>query len=123
MRRRSQPGDDPADRVHLLGRHRPRRRHRPDSGGAGAAAATLTPTANYIELTCSDAEGCTITLSETTQFEGVRITITNISANNCTFADTAGVTEIAGALTMGTNDVLDLAYTGETRVERGRSDN
>lgn len=94
-----------------------------DSGDANPATHTLNSTRSYSELTCNDADGCTVTMGETSISEGQYLTITNVSANACTFADTSGVTEIAGAFSMGQYDTLELVYIGDRWVERGRSDN
>lgn len=94
-----------------------------DSGGAGTATLTLAPTSSNVQLTCSDADGCDITMSETGVLDGTIIRIVNVSANVCNFADTAGVTEIAGAFAMGQYDTLVLEYVVNTWVQIDRSDN
>lgn len=94
-----------------------------DSGDGNPATATLNPSSGYVELTCSDGDGCTITMGETGVLEGTPVIITNISANACNFADTSGVSELAGAFAMGQYDVLEIVYTGDRWVEMSRSDN
>ncbi len=94
-----------------------------DNGAGSAAANTLQPTRNYASFTCSDANGCDITLSETGAVDGVVVRITNVSANVCNFADTAGVTELAGAFAMGQYDTLTIMYATDRWVELGRSNN
>lgn len=94
-----------------------------DSGDGNAATSTPAISSSIIQLTCSDTDGCTITLSETGVLDGTRLSITNVSANVCNFADTAGVTEIAGAFAMGQYDTLVLEYVVNTWVEISRSNN
>jgi len=93
------------------------------SGDGNPATHTLIPTATYVELTCSDSDNCTITMSETGAVQGQTCTITNISANVCDFADSAGVSELAGAFAMGQYDMLDLIYLSDRWVERCRANN
>jgi len=93
-----------------------------DTGDGLAATATLNPSSSVVIITCSDADGCDITMGETDT--SVRtVSITNDSANAANFADSAGVSELAGVFAMGTNDSLQLIYTGATWVETSRSDN
>jgi hypothetical protein len=94
-----------------------------DSGGAGAATSTLTPTHSFVNLTCSDADGCDITMGETGIRSGTVVTIVNTSANTANFADTGGVSELAGAFAMGQYDSLSLLYAADRWVETGRSNN
>lgn len=94
-----------------------------DSGGAGTATLTLAPTSSNVELTCSDADGCDITMSETGVLDGTIIRIVNVSANACNFADTGGVSELAGTFAMGQYDSLSLEYVVNTWVEIARSNN
>ena len=46
-----------------------------------------------------------------------------VTAGTVNFADTAGVTELAGAFTAGIYDSLRLRYTTSRWVEVGRSNN
>ena len=95
-----------------------------DSGDANPATLTLTPTTSYVEITCNDANGCTITMGETAVLEGTLATIINLSTNTIGFSDTAGVSELAGAFAAaGQYDLLTLVYIGDRWVETGRSDN
>lgn len=91
--------------------------------GAVPATLTLTPASSYVELTCDDADTCDITLGETGITEGMLLTVVNLGPQIADFADTAGVTELAGAFAAGVNDVLTLRYTGTTWVEASRADN
>lgn len=94
-----------------------------DDGAGTSPASTLTPTSEYVSYTCSDANGCTVTLSETGALDGTKVRIVNVSANVCNFADTAGVTELAGAFAMGQWDSITLVYATDRWVELGRSNN
>lgn len=94
-----------------------------DSGDGNPATSTLNPTANTVLLTCSDTDGCTITMGETGAVAGTIVTIVNISANAASFSDSAGVSELTGAFSMGANDSLTLVYGGSTWNEVARSNN
>lgn len=91
--------------------------------GASPATLTLTPTASYVEITCNDPDTCDITMGETGIVEGTVVTIVNVSANVVDFADTVGVSEIAGAFAAGQFDAITLRYTGAEWVETVRSNN
>jgi hypothetical protein len=87
------------------------------------ASATLTPTSDYVIISCSDADGCAITLSETGAADGKRVTLLGGSANGSTVTDSAGVTELAGNITLGIYDTLSLIYVVNAWAEVGRSNN
>lgn len=95
-----------------------------DNGNGGTAATdTLTPATKNIQYTCNDAQGCDVTLSETGAVNGYRVTIANLSANTVNFADTAGVTELAGAFAMGPLDSMTIIYQNDRWIEACRSNN
>jgi hypothetical protein len=94
-----------------------------DSGDASPAVATLTPTTSYVSLTCSDTDGCTMTLGEGGAENGDLVTIVNVSANVANFADSAGVSELSAAFAMGQYDTLTLLYATDRWVEVSRSNN
>ena len=85
-----------------------------DSGDGSPAAGTLTPTRSLVNCTCSDTDGCAITLSETGAIAGQVLEVFGGSANVCTFADSAGVQELSGSLSLGANDVVSFRYLGST---------
>jgi hypothetical protein len=95
----------------------------PDSGDGNPATYTLTPTRTYVELTCSDANGCTVTMGETSIDEGTKVELVNAGANPYTIVDTSGVSEMTGDFTASQYDVIFYRYIGDRWVERGRSDN
>lgn len=92
-------------------------------GGTHTATATLTVTSGYVECSCSDEHGCDIAMSETGATEGDRVSIVNVGTNSCAFADSPGVSELAGAFTAGAGDAITLIYNGSAWVELGRSNN
>lgn len=95
-----------------------------DDGAGTKAAGTLTPTMSYVECTCSDANGCDVTLSETGAQEGQRLNVVNVSANACDFADSAAVFETpAGGISLGQYDSLDARYVGDRWVATAILDN
>jgi hypothetical protein len=98
-----------------------------DDGAGTNAAGTLTPTSTYITATCLDAHGCDVTMGETGMQAGTIIYVSVLTgaagASESNFADSAGVSELAGAFAAETNDTLVLLYTGATWVEITRSDN
>ena len=91
--------------------------------GASAAAFTITPTSSYIQVTCSDPDGCNATMDETGAVVGQSLEIINVSANVVNYADTAGVSEIAAAFAAGQWDSISMRYATSTWVETGRSNN
>ncbi len=94
------------------------------TGDANPATATITPDhRRYQEITCNDPDTCDVTMGETEVHEGMWVILTNLSTNTVDFADTAGVTELAGPFAMGQYDTLELTYAGDRWIEVGRSDN
>ena len=92
--------------------------------GASVNTETITPTTQgYWEITCSDADGCTLIFGETSVPRGLAIEIVNVGTNTVNVSDTAGVSETAGAFAMGQWDVIGLRYAGTTWAERFRSNN
>ncbi len=81
-----------------------------DSGNGSPAADTLGMVSNTVYVTCNDADGCDITLDESGAFSGFQMVVVNASANAVNFADTAGVSETSGALSLGTYDSVVFAY-------------
>lgn len=94
-----------------------------DNGAGSAATGTLNPTSSYVAVTCSDANGCDITMGETAAMDGSFVHIVNISANAANFADTAGVSELTGAIALGQYDSLTLVYVSDRWVEITTSNN
>lgn len=96
-----------------------------DSGGVGAGALTLTPTMPRVHITNADADGCAVTMGETDMVSGMSVQIIVVSNAGTTvdFADTAGVSEIAGAFTAAVYDSITLGYVSDRWVELARSNN
>jgi len=96
-----------------------------DNGAGTAATATLQFANALATITCNDADGCDVTVGENTYTmgDGELVHITNVSANTVNFADTAGVTELAGVFAMGQYDSLVLMYVGDRWIEVSRSNN
>lgn len=94
-----------------------------EANGASPATATLTPTSGYVNCTCNDANGCTITMGETGVQDGTVVRIVSSTSTACTFADTAGVTELSGALSLGQYDSLMLIYLSDRWVQLGTVNN
>lgn len=93
------------------------------NGGGTPATATLTITNAYVEITCNDADGCNITLSESGNYAAEPVTIVNTSGYTVNFSDTSGVSELAGSCALGRWDTLTLYYEGSRWVETDRSNN
>ena len=91
------------------------------NGGGTAATLTLIPLGSYVAITCNDPDGCAITMGETGIQDGMPITIVNMSSNAVTFADTAGVSELTGAASLGQYSTLTLIYRTDRWVEVSRS--
>lgn len=93
-----------------------------DAGTAGAC--TLGPPyPATILYTCSDLNGCTVTLSETSAKSGDSFRVVNVSSNTATFADTSGVSETAGSFAAGQWDAITYVYITDRWVELARSNN
>jgi len=84
--------------------------------GVGKSALTITPTSSYVEITNADVDGCDITMGETGMLPGMSVTLCVVSNAGTTvdFADTAGITELAGAFTANIDDCLVLRYGNTT---------
>jgi len=95
----------------------------PADGGTVPAAATLTPTGAHARITCSDADGCDITMSETGAVDGQLLTVTNVSTPAVNFADTSGVSETASTFAAGQYDSITFIYASDRWVEVSRSNN
>ncbi len=96
-----------------------------DSGDGNPATDTLTPDGSVVLATCSDADSCDITMTETGVTSGQFLKIVCMTATpaTCDFADTAGVTELAGAFAMDQYDTLGMVYASDRWVEISRSVN
>ena len=90
-----------------------------DRGNGSPAAGTLTPSRNFIRATCNDADGCSVTWSESDPLEGMVVTFVNVGANIFTIADSAGVQETTGALTLGQWDNVQFTYATDRWVQSG----
>lgn len=94
------------------------------SDGAGTAAAfNIAATVGVVLVTCNDTDGCAGTLLETSAVSGSFLTIVNMSANAVTLADSAGVSETAGALSLGQYDSVRYVYASDRWVELSLSNN
>lgn len=96
-----------------------------DSGNASPSTLTLTPTSTRVHITNSDADGCTVTMGETGMVSGaiVQIIVVSSAGGTVDFADTSGVSELAGAFNAGLYDSLTLSYISDRWVQLARSDN
>lgn len=82
----------------------------PDSGNGSPATATVAATVGWVNVTCSDADGCALTLSEAGATSGSTLRIVNVGSNTVTLADSAGVQETTGALSLGPADNVTFCY-------------
>ena len=67
-----------------------------------ATDSATTLTKSYLKVTCSDGDGCELTLSETSAVDGQQLQVTNIDTNNVVMIDSDGVADMCG----DTNDTL-----------------
>lgn len=94
------------------------------SDGAGTAAAFNVNSAFPLnEITCNDADGCNATMLEASIADGQQTCFVNVSANVVNIADTAGLSETAGAFAMGQYDSICFKYIVDRWVEVSRSNN
>jgi hypothetical protein len=91
--------------------------------GASPAAYTLDPVAAFVRITCNDADGATVTMGETNALDGMHLRIVNMGANVLNFADTAGVSELTGAIALGQYDTMELWYASDRWTEIATSNN
>ena len=94
-----------------------------DDGAGTNATLTLNPTSSYVEITCNDANGCDITMGEASAKQGDMLFVVNLSNINVNFADTSGVSELAGTFAAGQYDSIQMIYTSDRWLEVSRSDN
>jgi parallel beta-helix repeat protein len=95
-----------------------------DNGAGTNATLTLNPNSSFVRITCSDAQGCDITMDEAVPVrDGNIVYIVNVSAVNVNFADTAGVSELGGAFAAGQYDSIQLIYSNDRWIETARSNN
>lgn len=73
----------------------------PDNGAGTPAAYALDPASSYVEITCNDADGCNVTMDETSAVEGDAVIIMNVSVNSVDLADSSGVHELDGNFSGG----------------------
>lgn len=97
-----------------------------DNGVGTAASATLTTTElSYIAVTCSDANGCTVSLSEAGARDGQVLVIVQVSASPglLTFSDSSGVLELLNgtAYTTAQWEALTVQYVTDRWVEVSRT--
>lgn len=90
-----------------------------DSGGAGVATSSATPSSSAVDATCSDADGCEWTLGETTPQDGTLLSVVNIGTNSLVMINSAGVAQLVGAAnqTLGQYDAITLRYIGDRWVQ------
>lgn len=88
------------------------------------ATATITPKTRLHTITCSDADGCTITLGETGVKSGSVVTLICLTANNCEIDDAAGVADLSAdpLILADINDSVTVAYMTNTWVQIGSAD-
>ena len=100
-----------------------------DSGDGNAGALTITPAATgeyvvMITLTVNDADGCDITMEETSAITGTVVHILNASAaNTATFTDISGVLELINGspYEIPASNILELHYVGNRWLEVART--
>ena len=97
-----------------------------DAAGTNAAlTVTMTAPTQTVLITQADAHGCDITVSETNAVTGWDVTfvVIAVTAGAVNFADSSGVTELAGAFAADINDTLHLQYGTAAWHEVSRSAN
>jgi hypothetical protein len=92
--------------------------------GGSLASGTLNPTTSFVIIDCLDPDGCNVTMGETgPPTIGQIVTIVNETTPTVNFADTSGVSELAGAFAAGQWDSISMIYLGSRWVEVNRSNN
>lgn len=97
-----------------------------DSGNASPGTLLITPATSYVEVTNSDADGCTVTIGEPTA-GGQRLTLALVATAGgvLTLSDAAGSVNLSADWTPGAGDTLTMTYslTRSEWLETARSDN
>ncbi len=79
--------------------------------GSGHGTLTLDPATSYVPITCSDADGCDVTMSETSARDTRRVVIWNVSANPVFIANVTNVvTMFASPWRLDQNRWVELRY-------------
>jgi hypothetical protein len=93
-----------------------------DDGAGTAAASTLTsPVFATYRYTCSDTDGCGLTIGETNVVDGQYLTLYNVSANAITLTASAGVLQLSTAtFAMAQYQQIHLQYQSDRWVEISR---
>lgn len=95
-----------------------------DAAGTSPGFTLDVSSASVIYFACNDTSGeAIITMGESNATTGQVLTISNNGSNNCHFADTSGLSELAGAFAMGPYDAMTLRYVVDRWAEIGRSNN
>ena len=94
-----------------------------DDGAGTSPSATITPTKNRVAIDCQDANNCTAVMGESGIVDGQEVKLIVTSTNTVAFADTGGVSELAGAFVAGQFDSLSLSYLTDRWIEYARSNN
>lgn len=93
------------------------------SGDGSPATATHDPSTAFTYFTCQDTDGCNVTMGETNPATGQLWIGCNNGSNVVNFADTASVSELAGAFAAGQYDCIQLMYVLGRWMELSRSNN
>lgn len=93
-----------------------------DDGAGTSPVGSLTPTTSYAEITCNDANGCTLNFSETGARQGQMLNLVNVSANAVTLQDSAGVTESAASV-LGQYDTAMIIYSSDRWIQHATNNN
>lgn len=88
----------------------------------GSNSDVVTASSYLVLLTCNDAMGCAICLSETGAETGQILKLVNVSNNPILIQDTADQS-LAGNMLIGFSDAINLIYVVDRWVETGRSNN
>lgn len=92
-----------------------------DSGDGNPAALSIDPLSRVCLITCADADGCAITVLETSSKPAQDLTIINAGASNdLTIAESAGVVALtASSVTLTPDDAISLRYSSAKWVQAG----
>lgn len=86
-----------------------------DSGDSSPGALVITPTTSSVQVTNSDANGCSVTLSETAASSGqtLRLWVVSTAGGTVGLADAPGLQETGTGCSMGLYGAADLDYLGD----------
>lgn len=91
---------------------------------ASRATSTLTSLTSFVKCTCSDPDGCNVTLSETNAVDGQFLRVVSASTNVCGFTTSSGIQEVGAVpIDLGIDDSIDFIYVTDHFIRTANANN